>query len=162
MGVDKAERSSGTRHKARECALQMLFAFDLVKNNAETLVPSYWDELGDTALDDTTRDFANTLVKGTLARIDDIDNVIRQRADHWRIERMAIVDRNVLRLAVFEFVHHDTPATVAINEAVEIARRFSTYEATQFINGILDAIRGDVDAAEATKEESEAKHASSN
>jgi hypothetical protein len=63
--------------------------------------------------------------------------------NHWRITRMAVVDRNILRLAVFEFLHEPTPRTVAINEALEIARRFSTYEATQFINGILDAIKRD-------------------
>ncbi|HEY2847356.1 MAG TPA: transcription antitermination factor NusB, partial [Pyrinomonadaceae bacterium] len=78
-----------------------------------------------------------------------IDDKIRTRAEHWRIERMAIVDRNVLRLAVFEFLYRDTPNTVAINEALETARRFSSFEATQFINGILDAIRQDLDGAEA-------------
>ena len=139
MSFDKAEKSSGTRHKARECALQMLFASDLVDRDCPSLTTHYWDELGDTAIDDKTREFANGLVCGTLKNLEAIDNVIRTRAEHWRIERMAIVDRNVLRLAVFEFIYQDTPDTVAINEALEIARRFSTYEATQFINGILDA-----------------------
>lgn len=143
MSFDKAEKSSGTRHKARECALQMLFASDLVDRDCPSLTTHYWDELGDTAIDDKTREFANGLVCGTLKNLEAIDDVIRTRAEHWRIERMAIVDRNVLRLAVFEFIYQDTPDTVAINEALEIARRFSTYEATQFINGILDAIKQD-------------------
>jgi N utilization substance protein B len=147
MSFDKAEKSSGTRHKARECALQMLFASDLVKIDCAQLTAHYWKELGDTAIDDKTRDFANGLVCGTLENIHSIDDRIRTRAEHWRIERMAIVDRNVLRLAVFEFLFQDTPDTVAINEALEIARRFSTYEATQFINGILDAIKQDIEAA---------------
>lgn len=151
MSFDKAEKSSGTRHKARECALQMLFAFDMTGGDAQTLTANYWDELGDTAIDDKTRDFANKLVRGTLEKIEAIDDVIRTRAEHWRIERMAIVDRNVLRLAVYEFIYHDTPDNVAITEALEVARRFSTYEATQFINGILDAIKQDIESASDTE-----------
>ncbi|MEO6051947.1 MAG: transcription antitermination factor NusB [Pyrinomonadaceae bacterium] len=153
MSFDKAEKSSGTRHKARECALQMLFASDLVSRDSEALTHNYWNELGDTAIDDKTRAFANRLVAGTLEKLDAIDDVIRTRAEHWRIERMAIVDRNVLRLAVYEFLYQDTPDTVAINEALEIARRFSTYEATQFINGILDAIKQDLETASTTAAE---------
>lgn len=143
MSFDKLEKSSGTRHKARECALQMLFASDLVDRNCEALTSNYWTELGDPAIDDKTREFANGLVCGTILNISAIDDVIRTRAEHWRIERMAIVDRNVLRLAVFEFIYQDTPNTVAINEALELARRFSSYEATQFINGVLDGIKQD-------------------
>ena len=160
MSLDKAEKSTGTRHKARECALQMLFASDLVHGDCEALTRHYWNELGDTSIDDKTREFANRLACGTLKNVDAIDDRIRTRAEHWRIERMAIVDRNVLRLAVYEFLHQDdTPNAVAINEALEIARRFSTYEATQFINGILDAIRQDLDAGSAKPEEK--SHASS-
>ncbi len=143
MSFDKAEKSSGTRHKAREAALQMLFASDMVRGDPSTLTQNYWNDLGETGIDQKTRDFANKLVRGTLEKIEAIDDCIRTRAEHWRIERMAIVDRNVLRLAVFEFIYIDTPDTVVINEALEIARRFSTYEATQFINGILDAIKQD-------------------
>lgn len=145
MSLDRAEKSSGTRHKARECALQMLFAADLVGSDCQTITRDYWNELGDAAIDDKTREFANALVCGTLENINSIDDRIRTRAEHWRIERMAIVDRNVLRLAVYEFLYRDTPQTVAINEALETARRFSTYEATQFINGILDGIKQDIE-----------------
>lgn len=130
---------------ARESALQMLFAADLVKADSDTLTRAYWDELGESGIDDKTREFANNLVAGTLREIAAIDDRIRTRAEHWRIERMAIVDRNVLRLAVYEFLYEDTPDTVVINEALEIARRFSTFEATQFINGILDAIKHDLE-----------------
>ena len=94
--------------------------------------------------------------RGTIERISDIDDRIRTRAEHWRIERMAIVDRNVLRLAVYEFLYHDTPNNVAINEALEIARRFSTYEATQFINGILDGIKQDLESKDEPTEKSQA------
>ena len=144
MSFEKAEKSSGTRHKARECALQMLFASDLPAAS-RPLTTNYWNELGDTDIDDKTRGFANKLACGTIENIEAIDNLIRTRAEHWRIERMAIVDRNVLRLAVYEFLYQDTPDTVAITQALEIARRFSTYEATQFINGILDAIKQDIE-----------------
>lgn len=143
MAIDKAEKSSGTRHKARECALQMLFAADMAGSTGETLTQDYWNELGDTAIDDKTREFSNRLARGTVDNLAAIDEVIKTRAEHWRIERMAIVDRNVLRLAVFEFIYQDTPDTVAINEALELARRFSSYEATQFINGVLDGIKQD-------------------
>lgn len=126
----------------------MLFAADVVKGTLpDVSTDDYWSELGDTDFDDKTREFANNLVRGTLTHNESIDEKIRTRAEHWRIERMAIVDRNVLRLAVYEFLYEDTPHTVVINEALEIARRFSTFEATQFINGILDAIKLDLEKA---------------
>ena len=135
----------GSRRKARECALQMLFAADVAENPADDVVRSYWAELGESELDVTAREFANRLAVQTLSNLELLDERIRSRAEHWRISRMAVVDRNILRLAVYEFLYEPTPRTVAINEALEIARRFSTYEATQFINGILDAIKRDLD-----------------
>ena len=147
MSFEKEAKGSGTRRKARECALQMLFAADVVKNSLEFSTKDYWNELGDDDFDEKTKNFANDLVLGTLEHNEAIDEKIRTRAEHWRIERMAVVDRNVLRLAVYEFLYQDTPHTVVINEALEIARRFSTFEATQFINGILDAIKLDLEKA---------------
>ena len=141
----------GTRRKARECALQMLFAADVAKTPENVLTKQYWNELGEPDVDEGTREFANKLAVGTLREIDKIDETIRSRAEHWRIPRMAIVDRNVLRLAVYEFLFDETPHTVVINEALEIARRFSTFEATQFINGILDAIKHDLEKKSSTK-----------
>ena len=135
----------GSRRKARECALQMLFAADVAEMPADEVVRSYWAELGESDLDDTAREFATRLASRTLSNLELLDERIRSRAEHWRISRMAVVDRNILRLAVYEFLYEPTPRTVAINEALEIARRFSTYEATQFINGILDAIKRDLD-----------------
>ncbi|HVG29183.1 MAG TPA: transcription antitermination factor NusB [Pyrinomonadaceae bacterium] len=143
----------GLRRKARESALQMLFAADVATGQgdrlkepprADELVRDYWSQLGE-ELDEPAREFATRLVFGTLSHLAEIDERIKSRAEHWRISRMAIVDRNVLRLAVYEFLHEPTPRTVAINEALEVARRFSTYEATQFINGILDAVKRDLD-----------------
>ena len=141
----------GSRRKARECALQMLFAADVSEATSENVVRSYWAELGEPELDDTAREFATRLASGTLANLELLDERIRSRAEHWRISRMAVVDRNILRLAVYEFLYEPTPRTVAINEALEIARRFSTYEATQFINGILDAIKRDLDEQQPQK-----------
>jgi len=135
----------GSRRKARECALQMLFAADVAEMPADDVVRSYWAELGESDLDETAREFATRLASRTLSNLELLDERIRSRAEHWRISRMAVVDRNILRLAVYEFLYEPTPRTVAINEALEIARRFSTYEATQFINGILDAIKRDLD-----------------
>ena len=135
----------GSRRKARECALQMLFAADVADAVPEDVLRLYWAHLGDADVEEAARDFATRLASGTLAHLESLDERIRSRAEHWRIPRMAIVDRNILRLAVYEFLYEPTPRTVAINEALEIARRFSTYEATQFINGILDAIKRDLD-----------------
>jgi N utilization substance protein B len=123
----------------------MLFAADVAEMPADEVVRSYWAELGETDLDATAREFATRLASRTLLNLELLDERIRSRAEHWRISRMAVVDRNILRLAVYEFLYEPSPRTVAINEALEIARRFSTYEATQFINGILDAIKRDLD-----------------
>ncbi len=137
----------GSRRKARECALQMLFAADVAGDDArlDELVRDYWTQLSEAEPEATAREFATRLATGTVAHVAEIDERIKSRAEHWRISRMAVVDRNVLRLAVYEFLYEQTPRTVAINEALEIARRFSTFEATQFINGILDAIKRDLD-----------------
>ncbi|HMT08546.1 MAG TPA: transcription antitermination factor NusB [Pyrinomonadaceae bacterium] len=144
MSLEPYDKGTGTRHKAREAALQMLFARDMAGAARKDLAKDYWNELGDETYDERTREFANALAIGTLDNIEAIDATIKTRAEHWRIERMAFVDRNVLRLAVFEFLFFDTPDTVAINEALELARKYSSYEATQFINGVLDAIRQDI------------------
>jgi transcription antitermination protein NusB len=129
----------------------MLFQYDIARQQIDELLRTYWNELGGEYTEDV-RDFASRLVAGTIQDIDDIDKRIRDRAENWRIPRMAVVDRNILRLAVYEFLNEgDTPKTVVINEALEIARRFSTYEATQFINGILDAIKRDLEAPVVTQ-----------
>jgi N utilization substance protein B len=139
----------------------MLFAADMTGGDTPTLIQNYWHELGDPSIDDKTRDFANNLVAGTLTNLTELDDVIRKRAEHWRIERMAIVDRNVLRMAVYEFLHHDTPDNVAITEALEVTRRFSSFEATQFINGILDGIKQDIESSPESYRTSQKSKASS-
>jgi N utilization substance protein B len=138
----------GARRKARICALQMLFQYDIAQPRVDELTNSYWEAFGDD-MGNVAREFSNNLALGAIARLDEIDDLIKRRAEHWRIQRMAVVDRNILRLAIYEFLYEgDTPKTVVINEALEIARRFSTFEATQFINGILDAIKRDLESSQ--------------
>ena len=122
----------------------MLFQYDVAHPSIDELVRTYWGEIAEAAED--VREFATDLAIGAITHLDKIDERIKMRTEHWRIPRMAIVDRNLIRLAVYEFLFQpQTPKTVAINEALEIARRFSTHEATQFINGILDAIKRDLE-----------------
>jgi len=110
----------------------MLFAADVAEMPADQVVRSYWAELGEADLDATARDFATRLASRTLANLELLDERIRSRAEHWRISRMAVVDRNILRLAVYEFLYEPTPRTVAINEALEIARGLIEIRLSQF------------------------------
>ncbi len=129
----------GHRRAARECALQMMYELDVGKHSKEEIVRTYW-QMNDHP--QNVRDFADLLFEGTVQRMKEIDKVIQQHTKNWRLGRMAVVDRNVLRLAVFEFLSGGkTPATVVINEALEIAKKFSTQESAQFVNGILDSIK---------------------
>jgi N utilization substance protein B len=135
----------GARRKARISALQMLFQYDVARQPISEVTRGYWEAFGEEA-GEVDREFADKLALGAISHLDEIDNRIKRRAEHWRIQRMAVVDRNVLRLAIYEFLYEaETPKTVVINEALEIARKFSTFEATQFINGILDAIKRDLE-----------------
>ncbi|MBI3651519.1 MAG: transcription antitermination factor NusB [Acidobacteria bacterium] len=147
----------GARRKARVCALQMLFQFDVTQPRIDELTQMYWEAFGE-EFGEVDEEFANRLALGAVSHIDTIDELIKKRAENWRISRMAIVDRNLLRLAVYEFLYEaETPKTVIINEALEIARRFSTFEATQFINGILDAIKRDLDDPQSVSSATNAK-----
>ena len=124
--------------------MQMLYQHDITSQPIDELFETYWKEFRENA-DDAVRVYASRLARGTLDHLEEIDELITGRSANWRLSRMALVDRNILRLAVYEFLYEtDTPRVVAINEALEIARRYSTYEATQFINGLLDAIRHDL------------------
>ena len=134
----------------------MLFAADVAEMPSDDVVRSYWAELGESDLDETARGFATRLAKGTLSNLELLDDRIRSRAEHWRISRMAVVDRNVLRLATYELLHcDDIPPKVAINEAIELGKRYSTQHSGAFINGILDKImnRKPAPAAPATEAE---------
>ena len=128
----------GARRKARELALQMLFENDIAGTKAEEMFHRSADLKKSPQ---SVRDFTERLVSGTLEHRDDLDKIISKQADHWRLARMPIVDRNILRLALFELLHEPaTPRPVVIDEALEIAKRFSTPRSSQFINGILDGV----------------------
>src|SRR5829696_2355940 len=105
----------GSRRKARECALQMLFAADVAEMPAADVVRSYWAELGESDLDQTAREFATRLAAQTLSNLELLDERIRSRAAHCSISQMAVLDHNILRLEVYEFLNEPTPRTVAIN-----------------------------------------------
>ncbi len=133
----------GGRRQGREHALQMLFQWDLSKGSFNDVRGTFWMLNQESEAD--TRAFADRLAAGTVRHIAQIDVLLARHAEHWRLPRMATVDRNVLRLATFELLYEtQTPRVVAINEALEIARRFSTFEAIQFVNGILDSIHKEV------------------
>ncbi len=129
----------GNRRKSRELCLQMLFQWDMGKQTPEHVRKTFWAERTDT--DGENRGFAEDLFGVAVERQAEVDELIQKHAQHWRMERMAAVDRNVLRAGVAEFLaHRDTPRPVVINEALEIARKFSAPESVQFINGVLDSI----------------------
>lgn len=129
----------GTRRKSRELCLQMLFQLDMGKQTPEQVRKTFWSERAD--LDQATRAFADDLFNVATERHQEIDDLIQNHAQHWRMERMAAVDRNLLRASVAEFLGYPaTPHPVIINEALEIARRFSSPESVQFINGVLDSV----------------------
>ena len=128
----------GARRKARELALQMLFENDIAGTAPDEMFRRSADLAHSPA---TMREFTERLVSGTLEHRETLDEIISRQADHWRLARMPIVDRNILRLALFELLHEPaTPRPVVIDEALEIAKRFSTPRSSQFINGILDGV----------------------
>jgi N utilization substance protein B len=133
-----------SRHRSRQQALQILFQADLRQQPVEDALRSYYDSLHSEE-DDATRlppdPFTEELVRGASARSAEIDQRIVAHSEHWRLARMPAVDRNILRVAIYEMVWVNTPAAVVINEALELARRFSGDESVPFINGILDAVR---------------------
>ena len=134
------------RHRAREAALQMLYQSEIGRTGAHEAIVTFWPAHDpEEEIEDELRTFANTLVHETVARLPEIDPLIAARAHNWRVERMAVIDRLVLRLAVAELLTQPTtPAVVVINEAIELARTFSGDDAVPFVNGILDAVRKDL------------------
>lgn len=172
-----------SRTKARQCALQMLYQWDLGKDSPETVERLFWlsaEKLSEKVpakspkkaakktsakkisktdpklkksakkasppnQDAPHRPFADQLFAGTVDAVEEIDRLIRRHAEHWRLERMAVVDRNILRLGIYEICHQrETPPVVVINEALELARKYSEEVSVQFINGLLDHIRKEI------------------
>jgi N utilization substance protein B len=129
----------GERRRARECALQLLYQLDLSPEAVETAIELFW--VGKRSRPQV-REFTLDLVRGAMERREWIDGVLASISHHWRVSRMAAVDRNILRLALYEMVFlRSTPPIVVINEAIEIAKRFGNDDSGPFINGILDALR---------------------
>lgn len=129
----------GTRRKSRELTMQMLFQGDLGKQTPDQVRKLFWESRDD--VDEETRGFAEDLYRIAETRDEEIDQLIQAHAENWRLERMAAVDRNLLRTAVAEMLAYPaTPAPVIINEALEIARRYAAPESIHFLNGVLDAI----------------------
>jgi transcription antitermination protein NusB len=156
----------GKRREARERAVQFLFQYDLnPPENLEAALEAFWTSQRRAALanDDkatwgeqvelppptadeaATRLFAEPLIRGTLEHRDECDEVIKKHAKNWDLHRIAIVDRNIMRLAIYEMLHRDDiPPVVSINEAVDIAKKFSTHDSGKFVNGILDKVKGEL------------------
>ena len=127
-----------SRRRSRQRALQILFLWDARRQPVEDAIAAYYDTLSD---EHPERDeFVTSLVHGAVENVADVDARITRHAEHWRMERMPAVDRNILRLAVYEMTWCGTPAAVAIDEALELARKFSGEESVQFVNGVLDAV----------------------
>jgi N utilization substance protein B len=142
----------GARRRARECALQMLYALDA--NGGATpdqALTHFWRDFAVEAqveIDAEVSDFAERLVRGAHRHRSEIDEIIQRVSKNWRLERMARVDRNLLRLGAYELKYEvDIPARVVINEAIEMAKRFGTSESPAFVNGLLDRIASDLERA---------------
>jgi N utilization substance protein B len=128
----------GARRKARELALQMLYQYDLSGNPPQQIVDTF-EELQKSK--PNTREFATKIFQGTIDNLAKIDEMIVDQADNWRIARMAVVDRNIIRMSIYELLEEsETPKLVIIDEAIEIGKKFGTQKSSQFINGILDGI----------------------
>ena len=139
--------AGASRHRARQVALQMLYQWEVGRVDMAAVRRSHPAE-PDGPLPDALQAFAERLAEGTTKGIATIDPLISEAASSWRIERMNVVDRLILRLAVYEFLEEkDTPASVIINEALELARSFSTDDAVAFVNGVLDAVRRKLERA---------------
>ncbi|MBI4395720.1 MAG: transcription antitermination factor NusB [Elusimicrobia bacterium] len=129
----------GVRRQAREAALQILYLVDIGGLSPEQAAGSFWVE---NQLPARARTFADDLASGALSHRKELDVLITKYAENWEISRMAAIDRNILRMAAFELLHHkETPVSVVIDEAVEIAKTYSTQDSGKFVNGILDKIK---------------------
>jgi transcription antitermination protein NusB len=136
----------GTRRKSRELVLQMLFQADMGKQSSDQVRKTFWQQRSD--VEDETRGFADDLFRVAGERAPEIDSLIQTHADNWRVERMAAVDRNILRAGVAEFMAYPkTPKAVVINEALEIARKYSSPESVHFINGVLDSVAKEIESS---------------
>lgn len=132
----------GHRRKGREIGLQILYEIEMKQSEPKKALELYWQEQEST---DDIYEFATNLVEGTYRNRREIDELIEKHSLHWKLARMALVDRNILRLAAYELLYlHDVPTSVVLNEAIEIAKKFGTGDSGAFINGILDKVAKEV------------------
>lgn len=125
------------RHKAREYALQMLFQWGMTQQEPWRIESLFWKSVN---AEKNTRAFANLLFEGAVADVKPCDILLQKHATNWRLDRLAAIDHTILRLAIHEMRAGDTPPKVVINEAIELAKKFSSAEAPAFVNGVLDAV----------------------
>jgi transcription antitermination protein NusB len=125
------------RHKSREYALQMLFQWEIGRQQPERIERGFWQIVG---AEKTTRAFADSLFEGATKAAAELDAKVASFSEHWRPERFAVIDRVILRLAAYELADTKTPPKVVLNEAIEMAKKFSSADSAPFINGILDAL----------------------
>ena len=125
----------------------MLYQWEISEEPVARVQESFWS-LREAA--DKTRGLAQRLLTGTVEHLGEIDELLTKHAEHWRLPRMAAVDRNILRLAIYEFLYEEVHKRVVINEALEVTKRFSSPDAVQFVNGVLDAVRSSLEAPEAS------------
>jgi N utilization substance protein B len=141
--MEKPLKPAGKRRLARELAVQFLYQFDLTGGSLDEALPLFWQTQSDVG--ETGRAFAEELVRGVIEKRAEIDEKIAKYTEHWDLPRIAAVDRNILRLAMYEMLFRDDiPPVVSINEAVDIAKKFSTRESGAFVNGILDRLKADL------------------
>ena len=133
----------GTRRKSRELVMQMLFQGDLGKQSPDQVKKLFWASVTD--VDEETRGFAEDLYRIATSRAEEIDKLIEEHSQNWRLERMPVVDRNLLRSGIAEMLGYPkTPAAIVINESLEVARRYAAPESIHFLNGVLDAVARDL------------------
>jgi N utilization substance protein B len=139
----------GKRSKSREIALQVLYQIDVNNNDAEEAFNLFW--LHFTPSEDL-KDFSQVIVQGVYHHIEEIDAIIEHYSEHWRIKRMSIVDRNILRAAIFELMFcADVPTKVVLNEAVELGKKFGSNKSGSFVNGILDKVAHRIDRIQSSE-----------
>ena len=130
------------RTQAREFAMQVLYQMDITHEDCDASLDNFWQGHSDEQIDDSIREFTSVIVKGVAENLMALDSKISQYATNWQLSRMAVVDRNILRMGAFELIFCvDIPPKVSINEAVDLAKRYSGPEAGKFVNAILDKIK---------------------
>jgi len=131
------------RHRGREVAVQMLYQWEVGQCEIEEVIETFWAAKlpGAEGIGDRIRGFAEQLVRYTVGNLQQIDPLITETAEHWRLSRLAALDRLILRLAIGELLQGETPPNVVINEALELAKTFSGEDSAKFVNGVLDAVK---------------------